>query len=223
MEVIFRFFQLWAQTNISCLKILVMTKLAYTFPKKKTSGKTLYILANGPSLNETLNNPQIKLGEQEVMCMNNFSTSSHFLSIRPKFYMLAAPDFFEDKVGEYYREYRHKILQTLADNTTWEMFMLLPAKAKKSSEWKNIVGVNKHIKIVYFNTTPLEGFSWFQNWSFKSGFGTPRLHNTLVACIHYGLMTGYKKMIFFGADHSWHEDIEVNEKNELIGKQNHFY
>jgi hypothetical protein len=51
----------------------------------------------------------------------------------------------------------------------------------------------------------------------------PQSQNVLVAAIFLGINMSFKKIYVFGADHSWHEHLHVNEENILCLKHIHFY
>jgi hypothetical protein len=51
----------------------------------------------------------------------------------------------------------------------------------------------------------------------------PRPHNVLIPSIMIALSLGFKKIFLFGADHSWLKDIWVDEENNVLLQQKHFY
>ena len=93
-------------------------------------------------------------------------------------------------------------------------------------ERKNVIDLksqNTNITFHYFNTTPIEGLPFMSNFIFKNRLGMPRPHNVLIPSLMIGITEGYEKISVLGADHSWLAEISVNEKNEALVNQKHFY
>ena len=82
---------------------------------------------------------------------------------------------------------------------------------------------NKHLSVVYYNKTPVEGLQAVNNFLFKLNLGMPRPYNVLVPTIFLALNMGFKSIYLFGADHSWHEEIKVDENNNVLVNHEHFY
>ncbi len=51
----------------------------------------------------------------------------------------------------------------------------------------------------------------------------PQSQNVLVASLFAGINIGFKTIHIVGADHTWHENLHVNEYNQLCIKDEHFY
>jgi hypothetical protein len=51
----------------------------------------------------------------------------------------------------------------------------------------------------------------------------PKAQNVLIAALFVAINMSYKKIYLFGADHSWHETIELNSKNIVCFRDAHFY
>jgi len=51
----------------------------------------------------------------------------------------------------------------------------------------------------------------------------PQSQNVLVACIFLAVNMGFKEVDVIGADHTWHEQLHVDENNVVHLKQIHFY
>ena len=79
------------------------------------------------------------------------------------------------------------------------------------------------INIKYFNPTPIEGFKNFKHFCFKRGLGIPRPHNVLIPSLMIALNMGFKSIYILGADHSWLSEIKVNNYNQILFSQKHFY
>ncbi|NJL74615.1 MAG: hypothetical protein HC892_05805 [Saprospiraceae bacterium] len=51
----------------------------------------------------------------------------------------------------------------------------------------------------------------------------PRPHNVLIPSLMLAINIGFKEIFVVGADHSWLEELTVNENNEALLHQKHFY
>ncbi|MFA7289245.1 MAG: hypothetical protein WC055_10260 [Melioribacteraceae bacterium] len=215
-------FQIFLDSIITLIRVVILSKFDITLPEEKGS---IVILGNGPSLKNTLNENLdfIKSPDKKRMAVNMFCNSETYSEIKPEYYILNAPEFFRNVVTEMWEEMRWKVFQNLKDKTNWDMILLVPAIASKSEYFKKFMDVQTRIKIVYYNTTPAEGFTSFIQFLFKRNLGMPRPHNVLVPAIFLSLNMGFKEIYLVGADHSWHEDIKVDETNKTTVNHEHFY
>ncbi len=118
---------------------------------------------------------------------------------------------------------RNKLFDLLEKETKWELFLFIPSNIKRTNKQRAKFDKHPFIKIYQFNTTPIEGFKWFRNFTYKLKLGTPRPHNVLIPSILLSLLIGYKKIFLYGADHSWHEGIKVDELSQATVNHEHFY
>lgn len=207
---------LW-QTFLSMVKILLQSKWSIRFPSQFSNLDELLILANGPSLNKTIEDGNDFLKGKTLLAVNFFVNSPRFAELRPELYLIADPLFW------LVPEKRQQLFGGLAEKTTWPMTLFIPRRALKNKEWKPLLGGNSQIKIVVYNTTPIEGFQGFCNWVFHKGWGVPRPHNVLIPSIAVGLRLQFKKIYLAGADHSWLPEIRVTDDNVVLMHQKHFY
>ena len=128
--------------------------------------------------------------------------------------MLADPHFFvaKDNVNV------AKLMDNLS-KVDWSMTLFVPFEAKK----QGFSIQNENVKIEYFNFLAVEGFKWLENWAYSSGRGMPRPRNVLIPSIMIAMKLGYGNVYITGADHSWTKTLSVNERNEVVSIQPHFY
>ena len=207
---------LW-QTFLSVVKILLQSKWSTRFPDLFSNRDELLILANGPSLNKTIEDGNDFLKGKTLLAVNFFVNSPRFTELRPELYLIADPLFW------LVPEKRQQLFGGLAEKTTWPMTLFIPRRALKNKEWKPLLIGNSQIKVVVYNTTPIEGFQGFCNWVFHKGWGVPRPHNVLIPSIAVGLRLQFKKIYLAGADHSWLPEIRVTDDNVVLMHQKHFY
>ncbi len=209
--------QSW-QTALSVAKIIFQSRPCDTPPQAK-SDEELVILGNGPSLNDTMANNKEFLLARHLLAVNFAANTPIFTELKPKFYMLTDPVFFNrmelDNVQQLWRNF--------AETVDWEMTLFIPTKAKKKGDWFNNVIKNKNITICTYNMTPVEGVQWFENMAYNHHWGMPRPRNVLIPSIMQGIAMRYKTIYLAGADHSWLKTLSVDDDNRVVSIQPHFY
>ena len=134
---------------LSILKIIVKSGWFLRLPE--ASDNDLHILANGPSLNESLNKYADKFISAQTLCVNNFAFSDWFNKIQPKYYVINAPEYYiPQPPTQLHKEYREKLFDALK-NVSWPMVFFVPYAAKKSIYWQTVKNkLPQNIDIVYF-------------------------------------------------------------------------
>jgi len=190
--------------------------------KENINGKCAVIGA-GPSLKETLLISGNLLDDIPKMCVNNMVESNEYESLKPKYYVLLDPGYFSDNISDSLRESKDKFVDAMISKTKWNMILYLPWHSRGNKELQKISSNNSLIQIVYFNSNIVRGFRMFKFLLFKKNLGMIQAQNVLVAALFIALNIGYKEIYLLGADHSWHENIVLNEDNQVCVKQIHYY
>lgn len=151
------------------------------------------------------------------MVVNFSSISSEYTELKPSYYLLMDPAFFENE------ETMNKVFNPMVEKTSWKIILFVPATAKKYRKWQDIIKMNTNIEIRYFNPTPVEGSRRFCHFCYNKGWGMPRPRNVLVACCMVSLKLPYTKIYLAGADHSWMKEIWVDDNNVVQEDRAHFY
>lgn len=206
------------QSVTSCAKVLLLSKF-YCKTPVVASSEELVILGNGPSLNDTLNNSTGFLKSCRLLAVNFAANTNMFNSLKPEFYVLADPHFFI----EVKQPNVIKLWETLSKKVDWNVTLFIPSHIKARGLWYDSVISNTHINIVRYNMTAVEGFKWLENVCYSKGFGMPRPRNVLIPSLMLALRMQFKTIYIAGADHSWTRTISVNENNEVVSIQPHFY
>jgi hypothetical protein len=212
----------FTQTIASMIKIGLGSGF-FIKPAIKPDNDKCVILGNGPSLNQSINENLADLADYMLICVNHFAESEIYESIKPGIYILNAPEMWMDDVEPFHYEKGKKLFRAIADKTIWNIDLFIPYGAKKTKRWQEVLKQNANIRINYFNSTPVEGFSWFRNLCYNRYLGMPRPHNVLIPSLMLSLYLRFKKIYLFGTDHSWMKDMWVTEKNEVLLHQKHFY
>ena len=209
---------------LSVIKVLLISK--FNLKIKKINGEfDCVILGNGPSLNDTLKEDLnfVLDDKKKVIAVNSFVISEYYERIKPDYYVLNAPEYWLEVVSELLQKMRKDVFQNLIAKTNWELTLFVPYQAKRSKVWKSLFESNPNIHTVYYNKTPVEGLTSVNHFFFKKNFGMPRPHNVLIPSIFLSINMGFKKIYLVGADHSWHEEIKVDDTNKVTVNHEHFY
>lgn len=217
---LYMFSQKLRETLVSLLSVVFLGSFstARKFKNLDINRKndTCYILGNGPSLKTDLDNNLDLFCNNDVIVVNTMCKSAIYKVIKPKFYILLDPICFDPKWNEY-----DAVVEGLL-NTDWDIILLLPINLCPK-EFSSIFNTNPHIKIVFFNVIRVVGFSNISFFIYKHGLGVPYLRNVMTQAIMCAINKDYKKIILYGADHSWTRDLDADEKNRIYIKDKHFY
>lgn len=199
----------------SCVKIALQSRTP-SISKSAPKGESLIIMGNGPSLGDAIRDHAGVLKSHPLMAVNFAANTDEFMELRPQYYILADPHFFV-RGGH---ENVDRLYERLSHDVDWEMRLFVPVRMYAVAQ---CLVSNPRIRIETFNPVGVEGFAWVESLAFSSGRGMPRPRNVLIPAIMCAMLAGYKKIAIAGADHSWMRTIEVNELNEVISVQPHFY
>lgn len=215
------FFSNLTQSLLSLVKILMRSRWAVRLPAPQLPRCS--VLGNGPSLNDSLADHRDFLVETELVCVNFFAATEQFTQLRPANYVLADPNCFtfnETTVG---REDLHQILAALIERVNWPMHLYIPRFGKGSYLIRQIEAGNPTIQIIYYNATIARGFAWFRHWLYGANLGMPQAQTVIVTALWLMINRKFSEIFLFGADTSWHEQIRLDDQNQLLMKQIHFY
>lgn len=210
-------------TLLSILRMTVFSRPVKISSIISPTESNLIILGNGPSLNGFLEKSENLILKKELLCVNHFAESDAYEKLKPKYYVLAAPEMWMDDVEEFHYRKGERLFSAITEKTQWPVVLFIPHNARKYYRWKMKIESNSNIRIVYFSATPIEGFRFFENWAFRKWLGMPRPHNVLIPSLILSINIGFQKIFIAGADHSWMKEIFVSDDNVVYLTQKHFY
>lgn len=200
------------------------------------------VLGNGPSLSASLRHGFDFFKNKKIMCVNNFAETDYYTQIKPNFYVLADPIFWEKKYeyysnnynndekkirGEYFdalKNIRSGLIDSLLEKTQWELNLFVPIHSKSSKVFENISIINSNIKVIYYSTIPINTrISCIRHFFYKINIGMPTPQNVLIPAIFLALKCKFKFIYLMGADHSWHQELVLDRNNILGTYDRHFY
>lgn len=203
----------------------LITKEDLKNPFKEWQGekeKPIYVLANGPSLRDFLEGVEVKWDKYknaEFFVVNDFVHDSRFTFIKPKYCVMSDPLFFVDTI---YSERGHNAMSVLADKVSWSMILFIPSLQKEST-YLDPVRRNPNIRIVTFHYTPYSGLESLRHYFYKRGLGNGEFGTVVLNALYIALVLGYKAIYVCGIDHTFFNNITVNDENVLCFKDKHFY
>ncbi|MGN0213215.1 MAG: hypothetical protein ACI4AH_00200 [Muribaculaceae bacterium] len=206
-----------ADTAMSIAKIAILSGKRVTMPRAD-AGARMVILGNGPSLNETIANSSDFLMQHHRLAVNFAANAPAFTSLQPTHYVLADPHFFhainEPNVAK---------LWLALSQVDWAMNLFVPTNVSLPPDVAGIIAGNDCLRLYRYNLTPVEGAEWLENWAFKHLLGMPRPRNVLIPSIMIAIACGYRTIYIAGADHSWTRTLSVDDDNNVVSIQPHFY
>ncbi len=187
---------------------------------KKTSNRSnkLCILGNGPSLSFVAE--QFEQFDKVDFCVvNNSILTDVFWKIKPKIYSFTDRDYHQLDRDDI-KNVRSKILEI-----NWPIAICIPYHYPK---WfAQHCQKNSYVKVYRYNTSPwspeLKIFKSLRMYFYSHGLCAPNCSNVIVAAIYSSILLGYKNVYLLGVEHSWMRDVRVNEKNEVVLIDRHYY
>lgn len=186
--------------------------------KRELKDRPAVILANGPSLNDHLSLFLSSLDNYDFCAVNDFCQSNFFSVIRPVYYVLADPMYFN---VSWQKETEKKTIEILT-GVTWNIKLYVPFNVCKTSV-ASVLRMNDKIELIPYHTNEYNGLDFLRFFLFRKGLSMPKIQNVVIPCIFNLINMGYKQIYLYGVDHSWTKDIVVNRKNEVCLINKHFY
>ena len=190
---------------------------------KKRSRK-LFVLANGPSLNNDYEKYKNEIFRNDTVVMNMFALSQLFEQIKPEAYVLSDPVYFKSIVSlsTNYIENIRRLRKAFIDKVNWHMTLFVPDSAN-GCEFLNVIGCNAYISVRYYNSRPgIDGH--FGLWLLKNEKTSPPAQTVATVAAGIGIILGYEEIYMLGIDTSMHTMMRVNQRtNEVYFENAHFY
>ena len=206
---------------VSIIRIILLSKWRVQLTKRHHD--ECVILANGPSLSDSIRQHPQFLEGKDLICVNHFPSTEYYHQLKPTYYMTSAPDLWLDNIDKFFVDQSNRLFEVMASETKWPLMFHIPYESRKFKRWQSKLASNHAIKLIFYNNTPIEGWRWFRHFCFRLNWGMPRPHNILIPSLTHAINMGYKKIYLLGADHSWLSEISVNDQNQVLINQKHFY
>jgi hypothetical protein len=218
-----RFFESLYEALISLIRVLFRFRFRSDLNKINVPDQELVILANGPSLRADLDNFPKFFSDKQMLCVNQFVLSADYEQIKPQFYILLDIGFFVERTIPRVAEVREMVKQALIQKTTWPLTLFCPVEGRDSRFCRDLAASGIPVKFAFINRTVVDGTRWVRHCLYKRQLGMPAPQNVLIGALMSGLACGFKRIIILGADHSWHQGLEIGTDGKLVSAEHHFY
>jgi hypothetical protein len=211
-----RFFTDAAQSVVSIVKLVLQTRKPTVTRIADTEDSNIIILGNGPSLADTIRDYGERLQHANTLAVNFFANTPQFADLKPSRYILVDPHFFEGLDDDNVNRLWSNIARI-----DYAMTLYVPIKYAKTA--RRLIGPHNSISVETFNAVGCEGWQWLRRKVYLAGRGMPRPRNVLIPAIMVAMQAGFRAIYIAGADHSWLRTLSVNDSNEVVSVQPHFY
>lgn len=184
-------------------------KGGYIFNDEPHQAERIHILANGPSLNETIS--FIKEND-DVYTVNYALNDEKIRSLIPKQHFIICDNMGLDK------EYLG-LLKECIDEKTIETLVMSPSIYEY---WKNLYS-DDGVKVINDQRWNEPYNSKRDKDNYKNNILSPMFQTVVIAAIYGAVQNNYKEIYLHGNDFSFLSDVSVNMNNHLISASSHFY
>lgn len=168
----------------------------------------LRILCTSDALNKQLKELD---DNADYMVVNSFVSHEAYAKLRPKYYVLADPNFFN---------LLSHIVDKIYDDTKWPLTLFVPWA---ETNQKQLSLLNDCITLKQVNANAYVGPEQYRIDSYEHNLAMPMVYNVLNMALYIAIYLGYDRVELYGAEHSWTRLIYVGEDNRLYWKDSHFY
>jgi hypothetical protein len=218
-----RFLESLYQALISLVRVFFRFRFRSDLNRIQASGQELVILANGPSLKADFENHPGFFKARQLMCVNQFVLSDDYERLKPQFYLLLDKGFFIERTIPRVAEVREQVKHALLRKTTWPITLCCPAEARNSLFHLDLAAAGIPVSFAFFNSTVADGIKPVRHWLYRRQLGMPPPQNVLIGALMAALACGFSRIIILGADHSWHQGLEIGADGKLVSAEHHFY
>jgi len=185
--------------------------------------KDICVIGNGPSLKDDLVFLYSKIGLCDFVCVNQFSESKEYETIKPNVYLFLDGAWFSDKFP-LLESIVYKTLDAINLKTTWKLVILVPFGSDLSVINSRIDNIN--IIIEEYASIPVSYEKSMDSVlvSLDSCYAGPARNNVINYSIYLSIVWGYSNIYLSGLDMSIYRDILVDQNdNEKYLITKHFY
>lgn len=189
---------------------------------RKSSGQAL-ILGNGPSLRRDEQKLIDMQPGADFICVNNFCDDPLYALLRPIHFVLLDAYYFVETPHRDWLARREQTFRLIEEKTDWPLTLYIPHFADLQLIKDRIKNPNVEVVKLACLGYKSRTLSRLQRISFATGLYGPPQINVLLYAIYIALWAGYEHVDVFGADMSFHKDVDVDQRtNELLIRFKHF-
>ena len=137
-----------SKSTATLVRVILMGRRT-DFPRLQSCRHdALIILGNGPSLRDNLDHDMTVLNSHDTLAVNFAATTPEFKSLRPRYYVLADPHFFNNTEDANVS----RLIESLSA-VDWKLILFVPARSARKV--RRIIS-NPNIRIAGFNMLAAE-------------------------------------------------------------------
>ncbi len=187
------------------------------------------VLGNGPSVKKFMDENRLKIQSEaiNVYVCNAFAKTPYYTEIKPKYYCLLDPLYFDLNDQRVINKAVDVIetWESIFQKTTWSMtiFTALNNNVQKIDELKKRFQY-KGNRINWINVLPVVFNSDQKNWFYEKGIGLIGGMTVVHLSLQVAILNKHKKIHLVGVDHDWVENIRYDEVTKKVYLTNkHFF
>ena len=181
--------------------------------------RKLCLLGNGPSF--SLIEKHLDQLKNFDFCAVNLSVNTDmFFKLKPKMLVMVDMLFWQKPESEHIKKAWDNI-----QRIDWAIQIFIPYDFPHYI--KEIFEKNKNVTVRRYANNSWEPETKYANrikmWLYKKGLVSPNFSNVSLSAIYAAILCGYKEINLLGVEHSWMKDIRVNNCNEVVVVDRHYY
>lgn len=184
-----------------------------------TKRRKLCLLGNGPSF--SLIEKHLDQLKDFDFCAVNLSVNTDlFFKLKPKMLVMVDMLFWQKPESEHIKKAWDNI-----QRIDWAIQIFIPYDFPYHI--KEAFEKNKNVTVRRYANNSWEPETKYANrikmWLYKKGLVSPNFSNVSLSAIYAAILCGYKEINLLGVEHSWMKDIGVNNCNEVVVVDRHYY
>lgn len=187
--------------------------------KRTKQNKRLCLLGNGPSFS-LIEEHIDKLKDYDFCAVNLSVNTDLFFILKPKMLVMVDMIFWMQPKLEKIKKAWENI-----QRINWDIQIFIPYNFP--NQMKKEFERNGHVTVCRYANNNWEpetrSANFLKMWLYKKGLVSPNGTNVSIAAIYTAILNGYKEINLLGVEHSWMNDIKVNEHNEVVLIDRHYY
>ena len=181
--------------------------------------RKLCLLGNGPSF--SLIEKHLDQLKDFDFCAVNLSVNTDlFFKLKPKMLVMVDMLFWQKPESEHIKKAWDNI-----QRIDWAIQIFIPYDFPYHI--KEAFEKNKNVTVRRYANNSWEPETKYANrikmWLYKKGLVSPNFSNVSLSAIYAAILCGYKEINLLGVEHSWMKDIRVNNCNEVVVVDRHYY
>lgn len=194
------------------LAVILFRENRVNYIHKEVRDRRVAILANGPSLKAF---DPATCPDADFCMVNSAPESALFFTVKPRYHVMVDSLYFQQPQEK---------LEAALRQVTWDLDLFVPFAFRERAG--QMFGDNPHIHCVPVHCVGLSDAYAFRKNAyrlFRKGLAMPTVQNVLIASIYCMINAGYRDIDLYGADHTWPNDLSVNDDNVVCLLDSHFY